>query len=95
MSETTIENKVCEYAKQLGWKVYKFKSPGNRGVADRIFLKNERTFFIEFKTSIGVTSKLQHIFCRDVAEQGFSSYFIDTINDGKKVVDMEDAETLR
>lgn len=50
MLEKEIEKKVCTYAKKIGCKVYKFVSPGQRSVPDRMFIApNGRVFFIEFK----------------------------------------------
>lgn len=49
MLESQIERKVSLYAKQRGVLTYKFVSPSNRGVPDRVFLYRGQTLFVEFK----------------------------------------------
>lgn len=43
--ESDIEKKVCDRAKSLGWITPKFKSPMNRGVPDRIFMRGKKVGF--------------------------------------------------
>lgn len=53
MLEKTIEKKVVKKAKELGFLVFKFTSPGNIGVPDRIFISPKgKLFFIEFKRDV-------------------------------------------
>ena len=60
MFEKDLEKKIVTKAKKLGFLSYKFVSPSQRGVPDRIFIsKNSKVFFIEFKSSKGKLSKLQ------------------------------------
>lgn len=47
--EKDVEQKWCKTAKAHGWKAYKFSSPGNSSVPDRMFVRNGFVFFIEFK----------------------------------------------
>ena len=52
MLEKQIESKVVKKAKELGFLTYKFSSPSNRGVPDRIFISPYgEVFFIEFKSN--------------------------------------------
>ena len=58
--EKDLEKKIVTKAKQLGFLSYKFVSPSNRGVPDRIFIsKTGKVFFIEFKSVKGKLTKLQ------------------------------------
>ena len=51
----------------LGGVTYKFKSPTQRGVADRIAcLPNGETWFVELKTKGGRLAPLQKIFAADM-----------------------------
>ena len=59
MRESEIEKKVSNYAKTQGWLSYKFVSPSNRGVPDRIYLKAGKCIFIEFKAPKKKPTKLQ------------------------------------
>jgi hypothetical protein len=43
MRESEIETKVCNHAKYLGWLCYKWVSPGNRSVPDRMTKLQQKT----------------------------------------------------
>ena len=47
--ERDVEKKATDWAKKNGWLTYKFVSPSNRGVPDRVFIKDGHVVFIEFK----------------------------------------------
>jgi hypothetical protein len=49
MLEAQIEAAACKEAKADGWRVYKFTSPQRRSVPDRLFIRDGRVVFIEFK----------------------------------------------
>lgn len=54
MRESEIENYLVWTVETLGGKTYKFKSPNQRGVADRIAcMPNGETWFIELKRPKG------------------------------------------
>ena len=57
--ERDIEKKACDLAKAAGWLVFKFVSPAQRGVPDRIFIRDSRVVFIEFKAPGARPTKLQ------------------------------------
>lgn len=60
MLEKYLERKIVNKAKKLGYLTYKFVSPSNRGVPDRIFIsENGKLFFMEFKSKKGKLSQLQ------------------------------------
>ena len=62
MTERYIEKKLVEGVKRLGGKAYKFVSPGNVGVPDRIVIwPDGEVQFVELKTVNGKTTKLQDI----------------------------------
>lgn len=48
-AESELEKKIRLYAESAGVLTYKFTSPGNAKVPDRIFIKNCITLFIEVK----------------------------------------------
>jgi Holliday junction resolvase len=67
MKESQIESKVVKKAKELGFLTYKFSSPSNRGVPDRIFISpHGEVFFIEFKSAKGKLTKLQEKTIKDI-----------------------------
>lgn len=87
--EKQIENKVCKYAKNKGMLVYKFSSPNNRGVPDRIFIYNNKCFFIEFKGTNGKLSELQKIKIKEISEQGIDVFVVNSSVLGFEIIDRE------
>jgi len=87
MRESYIEKTVCEYAKSKNWKVYKWSSPGNKGVPDRIMIKKGTIIFIEFKATSKKPSELQKIVHSQLIDDGCKVYVIDDISKGKKLID--------
>lgn len=49
MREAVLERKCCEFAKANGWLAYKFVSPSQAGVPDRLFIRASAVIFVEFK----------------------------------------------
>jgi streptogramin lyase len=63
MREKTIEEYLTWAVERIGGVTFKFRSPSQRGVADRIVcLPNGETWFIELKTDSGRLSPLQKVF---------------------------------
>lgn len=60
MRESTIEARLVKLVRQRGGLCYKFVSPGNPGVPDRIVITPEgRTVYVELKTPVGRLASLQ------------------------------------
>jgi len=58
--ESKIEKWLNEQVRKLGGKSYKFISPGNPGVPDRIYLlPGGKVYFVELKRIIGKLSNVQ------------------------------------
>jgi hypothetical protein len=58
--ESKIEEWLNSQIKKLGCKSYKFVSPGNPGVPDRIYLlPGGKVYFVELKRIIGKLSGVQ------------------------------------
>lgn len=87
MRESEIEKKVSEYAKAKGWLVYKFVSPSQRGVPDKIFIRGGEIYFIEFKASGKKPTKLQDKVFSKIRGELFEVYIIDNIEQGKLLID--------
>lgn len=49
MLERDIERRVTEIAKKHGWLSFKFVSPAQRGVPDRIFMKGDALCLLSSK----------------------------------------------
>lgn len=62
MLEKDIEKFLVREVKKLGGLCYKWVSPGNAGVLDRIvLLPNRPVMFVELKTDRGKLSRLQEL----------------------------------
>jgi hypothetical protein len=75
MKESEIETYFCWAVMRLGGVTYKFKSPTQRGVADRIAcLPGGMTWFVELKQPKGRLSALQKEFALEmrIASQDYA-----------------------
>lgn len=60
MREKEIETILREEVRRLGGKAYKWVSPGNDGVPDRIVIfPNQRPIFVELKSETGRLTRVQ------------------------------------
>jgi hypothetical protein len=89
MLERTIEQKICIYCKQKGMIPYKFNSPSNRGVCDRIIVSDGYVFFIEFKRKGCSPTVLQNKHHQTLVDKGLMVYVIDDVDIGKEIIDHE------
>lgn len=92
MRESRIEKKVSDYAKSLGWLCYKFSSPGNRAVPDRIYMRDSIVFFIEFKAPGKEPSKLQTHEHIKIGQYGVRVFVIDDTQKGIELFDKIEKE---
>ena len=62
MKESTIERRLVKAVKEAGGLCYKFVSPGNPGVPDRIvFFPGGKVYFVELKTDSGKLGAQQKV----------------------------------
>ena len=87
MREATIERAVCAYAKSRGCLVMKLAGPNQKGQPDRMFVKNGRVLFIEFKAPGKKPTALQMKWISDLFLQGMSAYSCDDIAAGMQMID--------
>ena len=67
MRESEIENYLVWHVEMAGGMAYKFASPNQRGVADRIVcLPDGSTWFVELKAPRGRMSELQKMFAAEM-----------------------------
>ena len=60
MKESTIEARLVKQVRSRGGLCYKFVSPGNPGVPDRIVITpGGRTIYVELKTDVGRLAAIQ------------------------------------
>lgn len=71
MRESTIEAYLRDRVKEMGGKAYKFVSPGNDGVPDRLVcLPGGRTVFVETKRPGEKPTKLQRNRHKELRKMG-------------------------
>ena len=84
MRETSIETKLGDEVKKVGGTAYKFVSPGNAGVPDRVvILQGRKSGFVELKRSGEKTTPLQKVQIRKILATGCYA----TVLDNKKDID--------
>ena len=82
ISEAQIEKKVTEHAKRAGWLSYKWVSPSQRWVPDRLYFKNGQVKMIEFKAPGQFPPKGQAIIHKMLRSEGCTVHVIDTVEKG-------------
>lgn len=86
MRESRIETAVVAFAEKRGWLSYKFNSPGNSGVPDRIFIKDGQVTFVEFKAPGKITEPLQKAQIKRIRNKGVKVFTVDNVIDGKTLI---------
>lgn len=90
MQESEIEKQLIKVVEKKGGVCFKFVSPGNRGVPDRIAIyPGGKIHFIELKTKVGRLSPLQKTQIsrlRDLETTVFVLRGIDGVKDYEEVV---------
>lgn len=72
MKESEVEKKLVRGVRLAGGSAYKFVSPGNAGVPDRIVLMpNGRIWFVELKADGGSLRPLQRAQISRLTKLGF------------------------
>ncbi len=70
MLESQIESKVVQWAKKNGFLSLKLNGRGQVGWPDRMFIKNGRVCFIEFKQPGAQLRPMQIMRIRELAQKG-------------------------
>lgn len=84
MREKEIEQYLVKKVKEIGGKAFKFVSPGNAGVPDRmVCLPGGRIFFVELKAPGGKTTALQDLQIKKLYDLGFNVM----VTDNKETID--------
>ncbi len=86
MRESIIERAVCRAAREAGWLVFKWSSPNQRGVPDRIFIREGRVLFVEFKAPGKKPTKLQEHIHAKLNAQGCEVAVVDNIDAGRGLI---------
>lgn len=87
MLESELEAFFREHIKHLGGKAFKWVSPGNPGVPDRIVIYKGRVVFAELKQEKGTVSAVQKLRISELACHGAEVYIIRTKGDVLALID--------
>lgn len=69
--ERYVEKILTDGIRRLGGKAFKFVSPGNNGVPDRLIVMPEgKVCFVELKTETGKLSDVQRMQIRSLQDKG-------------------------
>ena len=88
MKKRAIERYLANKVKQLGGKSFKFVSPGNAGVPDRIvIIPGGHIFFIELKAPGKKPRKLQQVVIKQLKKLGCNVLTIDSKEQVNRFID--------
>lgn len=79
MLESKIEREFRKQIQAIGGKAFKFSSPGNNGVPDRIVLYKGRCYFVELKKPGEDLTPLQKVVHKQFKKLGFEVYKVDSL----------------
>ena len=79
-AEKKLEKRCCDVAKANGWYTRKFSSPSNRGVPDRIFIKDGDVVFMEFKAPGNEPTELQSHELKQICDHGGNGCWCDSVD---------------
>ncbi len=79
MLEKNIEKIFKNKVEKIGGKAFKFSSPNNNGVPDRIVLYRGKCYFVELKRPNVKPRRLQKIVHEEFQKLGFKVYVIDSV----------------
>jgi hypothetical protein len=89
MRESRIEAAANRLAKKLGFWERKFKTPARRSAPDRIYAKNGRVFWIEFKRKGEKPTELQRGEHERMRAAGLTVYVCDCKEEYEAIFDYE------
>jgi len=74
--ERAVEKYLKDRVKGMGGLSYKFSSPGEIGVPDRIVMLKGKIIYVETKTLTGRISPMQKYQHQRIRDQGFDVYVL-------------------
>ena len=87
MRESKIESDICKKAQEKGWLTFKFVSPSQRGVPDRIWIRKGKIVFVEFKAPGKEPTKLQEKIISKIRSHLFQVEVVDSKESGMKLIE--------
>ncbi|MFA9380168.1 MAG: VRR-NUC domain-containing protein [Acetanaerobacterium sp.] len=88
MTESQIEQRLGKMVKDRGGLYYKFTSPNNPGVPDRIVITPDgRTIYVELKTCVGSLQRIQRWQITEMQKRGADVRIIKGLDAAKAFVE--------
>lgn len=85
--ESTIERKAVAFAKSLGFLCFKFTSPGQKGVPDRVFISRAgAVLFLEFKREGAKPTPLQRRMMEKLRRQNVAAGWTDNLHTAANMI---------
>ena len=84
--ESRIERAATDYAETRGWWEIKIKMASKNGVPDRLFLRDGRYVWIEFKRPGEVPRPQQVKRIADMRAHGAEVFVCDNLDDAKRIL---------
>jgi len=88
MREDIIETAGVKYAINRRWTVYKWSSPGNRGIHDRLHIKKSVVFSIEYKATGKKASPKQRAEAVKLKAAGIPCRCFDNVQDARDFINI-------
>ena len=86
MSESKLESQIVTLCSKLGLLTYKFSSPSQRGVPDRVIMGRGRVLFLELKNAGCKPTGLQERELERIKNVGISAGWADNYKDADLMI---------
>ena len=86
MSESKLESQVVKLCRKLGLLTYKFSSPSQRGVPDRVIMGGGIVFFLELKKAGCKPTALQQRELKRICQAGISVGWADNLIEAELMI---------
>jgi len=86
VSESKLESRVVKLCRKLGLLTYKFSSPSQRGVPDRVIMGWGIVFFLELKKAGCKPTALQKREIKRISEAGIPADWVDNFIDAELMI---------
>ena len=83
--ESTIERKCTLFARQQGWFQVKIEKASIRGIPDRLYIRDGKTVYVEFKNAVGRLSEEQVRVIAQMREHGAEVYVISSMEEANAI----------
>lgn len=85
--EKELETACTRYAREKGYLAIKLENTGHTGIPDRLYLKDGRAIFVEFKTpGGGRLSLFQSYWLEKLQKEHFIAHTIWTVEEFKEII---------